>query len=451
MMWFISWEPPIAPAVLNSPVAGRQVTVSNTTELTNAIRTAQTGDTITMRAGTYTAPNTGWRFQKDGVTLTNYPDEQVIIDYNSATSGGYAIACLQSGDPIVNNIRIVGQDIQTENGNAKGIIFRGDPGAISPAILAYKCDSWEVAGVGFSNVGYAIFTRKVDNGRTSADNWYVHDNEIYDFYRESGMQFNGNNNRIENNVITKETATYTSPYGCQLLNLLGNNNVVRGNTLTRIDQSVRCIGIFFEWNLADSNLIENNTITGVVNGMSFFGGDNNTIQNNTLSGVDTAFILRSWDGYIQPTGGYPCNLSPFMPLESDAGNPDYAYMYPYDCRSKGNIFSGNTVSGFRTFSQINVAEPSNIFENGSVTPVTSTSTATFAKTPTATPSLTPSRTPTPTATLTATATRTPTPTKTSTPTVTASPAPTSTPSCTNHEIYIKDGDEYVYAGNLCIP
>ena len=366
-----------------------EIIVSNTAELTNAIKNSQVGDTITVRGGIYTAPNTGWRFQKDGVTLTNYPDEQVIIDYNSAVSGGYAIACLQSGDPVVNGIRIIGQDVQTENGSAKGIIFRGDPGAISPAILAYKCDGWEVSGVGFSNVGYAIFTRKVDNGRTSADGWHVHDNEIYDFYRESGMQFNGNYNVIENNVITKQTATYTSPYGCQLLNLLGNNNVVRGNTLTRVDQSVRCIGIFFEWNLADNNLIENNTIAGVANGMSFFGGDNNTVRNNTLSGVDTAFILRSWDGYTQPTGGYPCNLSPFMPLESDTSNPDHTYMYPYDCRSKGNVFRNNTVSGFRTFSQVNVAEPSNIFETGTVTPATPTQTLT--QTPTVTVTAIPSR------------------------------------------------------------
>lgn len=401
---------------LASPVS--EVIVSNASQLASAMSTATAGMIITLRGGTYSVPATGWQFANGGVTLRNYPGEQVILEQSRGNvSGNYIIKCLQTS-PAVDNNKIFGSDVD----NQKGIVMSMNAGAISPAILAYKCDNWEVAGVEFRNVGYAVFTRKVDNGNTSADRWYVHDNLVSDYYRESGMQFNGNGNRIENNRIVKQTAQYTSTFGCQILNLLGNNNVVRGNYLERVDQSVRCIGIFFEWDLADANLIENNVIKGVANGMSFFGGDNNIIRNNQVSGVDTAFVVRSWaDG----TTAYPCNFSAFMPLESDTANPDWGYMYPHDCRSKNNRFENNIVSGFTTFSRVDLPEPSNVF-------VTETPTMTATNIPTYTPSRTPTYTSTSTPTSTPTVTFTPTltPTRTGTPTATPSRTPTNTPTFT---------------------
>lgn len=382
-----SCVPQEASVPLASPV--NEIVVSNATQLASAMSAATSGTIITIRGGTYNAPATGWQVANGGVTLTNYPGEQVVLHQSRMDkSGNYIIKCLQSS-PAVDGNKILGSDV---NGQ-KGIVMRGVTGAIAPAIVAYRCDNWEVSGVEFRGVGYAIFTRKVDNGNASADRWYVHDNLVSDYYRESGMQFNGNGNRIENNEIVKLTADYNSPFGCQLLNLLGNNNIVRGNHLERVDQSIRCIGIFFEWDLADNNLIENNKITGVVNGMSFFGGDNNIVRNNQLSGADTAFVVRSWaDGVT----AYPCNFSDFMPLEGDLASPDWSYMYPHDCRSKGNRFEGNTVSGFATLSRVDLPEASNIF---------------VAATPT--PTLTPTNTRTPTPTIT----QTPTPIVTRTPTI----------------------------------
>jgi len=337
----------------------------------------------------YEAPATGWQFASSGVTLTNYPGEVVTLTAKSKTSGNYVIKCLQSS-PAVDNVRIVGSDVGTQ----KGIVMSGEVLGIAPAIAAYQCDGWGVSGVEFRNVGYGIFTRKVNNGAISADGWYVHDNYVSDYYRESGMQFNGNGNRIENNRIVKATASSSTTYGCQLLNLLGNNNIVRGNYLERVNQSVRCIGIFFEWDLADANLIEGNTIKGVPVGMSFFGGDNNIVRNNVMSGTDMAFVVRSWDGGT----AYPCNFSDFMPLESDTSNPDWKYYYPHDCRSKGNRFENNTVSGFAAFSIVELPEASNVF--GMVTPtITSTATNTPTSTPTRTPTSTPTRTPTATPTV----------------------------------------------------
>lgn len=420
---------------LASPV--NEIVVSNATQLASAMSTAVNGTTITMRGGTYSVPATGWQFANGGVTLRNFPGERVILDQTRMNvSGNYIIKCLQTS-PAVDGNKILGSDV----GGQKGVVMQGNTGAISPAVLAYKCDNWEVAGVEFRNVGYGIFTRKVDNGNTSADRWNVHDNFVSDYYRESGMQFNGNGNRIENNVILKATSQYTSTFGCQVLNLLGNNNIVRGNHLERVNQSVRCIGIFFEWDLADANLIENNTIAGVVNGMSFFGGDNNIIRNNQLTGVDTAFVVRSWaDG----TTAYPCNFSDFMPLESDTSSPDWGYMYPHDCRSKGNLFENNTVSGFKFFSYVSLPESSNVFSN-----TTPTVTVPFTATqpPSVTPTMTPTKTLTPTSTRTPTATPTRTPTVTLTQTPTKTPTPTFTPSPTPDCRPLLWGEENL--GTLC--
>ncbi len=348
--------------------------------LAKAFSAIKAGNTLYIRAGTYVAPATGWNFTNSGtasqpITVTNYPGERVVLSADSSKSGNYIIKCLQVS-PAVDNIRIIGTDVVSQSFNevtsSKGIIMTGIRLGVAPAIAAYQCDNWEVAGVDFINVAYGIFQRKVNNGKTSADRWYVHDNRVYDYYRESGMQFNGNGNRIENNEIIKVTNDYNSTYGCQLLNLLGNNNIVRGNKLTRLS-STRCIGIFFEWDLADANLVENNSITGVVNGLSFFGGDNNVIRNNQINGTDTAFVVRSW---ADATTAYPCNFSDFMPAETDVNNPDWQYMYPHDCRSKGNRFEGNSVSGFATFSTVNLSEPSNIFDSATPTPHPITPTAT---------------------------------------------------------------------------
>lgn len=377
-------------------------TAASPWSLTKAMATIKAGDTLYLRSGEYIAPATGWQFTNGGVTITNYPGERAILKQPAMNkSGNYIIKCLQTSPP-VNGNKIIGSDV---NGQ-KGIVMEGVDGAIAPAILAYQCDGWEIAGIEFRSVGYGIFTRKVNNGTMSADGWYVHDSLVSDYYRESGMQFNGNRNRIENNKIFKATAQYTSTYGCQLLNLLGNNNVVRGNHLERIDPTVRCIGIFLEWDLADANLIENNTIAGVVNGISFFGGDNNIIKGNQLSGTDTAFVVRSW---VDGTTAYPCNFSEFMPLESDTGNPDWSYLYPRDCRSKGNRFENNAVSGFAVFSTVNLPEASNVFIGGTGTP-TATVTSTLPSTPTRTPTPTSTRTPSKTPTVPASATFTPTPT-----------------------------------------
>ena len=156
------------------------------------------------------------------------------------------------------------------------------------------------------------------------------------------MQFNGNNNLIENNEIYKITDINNTPYGCQMLNLLGNNNIVRGNTLSRLGSSSQCLGILLEWDLADENVIEQNTISDTgwdgKGALTIAGGDNNIIRNNTIHSASNRwyFIYPNNDGFT----GWPCNeeteaLS-ILP-SNDPAAPDYVYFYePRNCLSEGN-------------------------------------------------------------------------------------------------------------------
>jgi parallel beta-helix repeat protein len=167
----------------------------------------------------------------------------------------------------------------------KGIVIQEALGAQGAGFSASDCDNWEVSGVDFVAVGYGIFTFKNNWGLSeehSTDNWYVHNNRVYGYYRESGMQFNGDNNLIENNEIYKVTSRVDTPYGCQILNLLGDNNIVRGNTISGLGSSALCPGIMFEWDMADSNLVEQNMIYDIKIGIDIEGGDNNMIRNNIV-------------------------------------------------------------------------------------------------------------------------------------------------------------------------
>lgn len=388
-----------------------------------ALSVLQAGDTLYIRGGDYTSITAGWYFANSGniaasITVTNYPNEAVTLKIPTVDiSGNYVFKCTVT-TPVANYIRIIGTDVQARelsNGvtSTKGIVMQGLPGEQAPAIMSNNCDRWEVAGVDFVDVAYGIFTRKLNQGANSADNWNVHDNRVYSYYRESGMQFNGNSNRIENNEIYKISNELNTLYGCQLLNLLGNNNVVRGNILSRAGSSANCIGILFEWDLSDANLIEANTISDVPRGVSLQGGDGNIIRDNIITGTGSGVAILAYS-YSDTTTAWPCNFSFFMPLESDTTNPDWNYYYPHDCRSKNNTISGNIINGFSTmFQMYPLSEPSNVFEPYVPITVTVTAIPTLTFTPSPTVTVTPSATFTPS--------RTPTPTRTATPTSTPTP------------------------------
>lgn len=350
-----------------------------------AVASLQPGQTLFVRGGEYHSVLTGWSFANSGtesqpITVTNYPGEQVVFKIITAEfDDRYIFRC--SVNPTnpdhwqttkADHIRILGTDVTPQilsNGleSKKGIVMQGVPAEQSPAIFASDCDYWEVAGIDFVEVAYGISTKK-NNWRTmeehSPDHWYVHDNRVYNYYRESGMQFNGSFNRIENNEIYKVSNRLDTPSGCQLLNLLGNNNVVRGNIFSRLGSDANCIGIMFEWDLADANLIENNIISDVPVGISFQGGDGNIIRNNEITASTeesrTGIVIASYDDRTT----WPCNEPDSISPPDNPAHPEYSYYYPHDCHSKNNQILENIITGFaEPWVMRPVSVESNIFHN----------------------------------------------------------------------------------------
>jgi hypothetical protein len=188
----------------------------------------------------------------------------------------------------------------------------------------------------------------------SADHWHVHHNRVYNYYRESGMQFNGDNNLIEYNEIYKVSDRLDTPFGCQLLNILGDNNIIRGNTLSRLGSTAKCGGISFEWDLADANIVEQNLIFDVPSAIGIYGGDNNLIRNNILYMPNTP---EPFSGGIEIFShpdlkkDWPCNeelgsAQALLPANNPA-HPDYQYYYnPRNCISFGTQIYNNVIHGF---------------------------------------------------------------------------------------------------------
>lgn len=358
-----------------------------------AVNTLSAGDLVYVRGGQYNGIKNGWVFQHSGtqaqpITLTNYPGEQVIFKITTATRNDYQIfRCLI--DPTVpsdwetpkaDHIRIIGTDVPARTITSgvvseKGIVILGPVAAQSAGITASDCDYWEVAGLDFVQTAYGIFTQKNNwhlPEEHSTDHWYVHDNRVYNYYRESGLQFNGNYNRIENNEIYKVSNQVTTPYGCQMLNLLGNNNIVRGNMIDRLGSTAVCSGILFEWDLADANLVELNTIMNVPLGIAVQGGDGNIIRNNhisespntTGSGILVASYdnRTSWpcDDYVGSGSTSEAILPPNIPT-----HPDYPYYFnPRNCHSMRNQVIENTIVGFEDpWVMYPVVDNTNIFSD----------------------------------------------------------------------------------------
>lgn len=374
-------------------------TISNPWEtIQKAVQTLAAGDWLYIREGTYEGIQGGWVFQNSGtltqpIVIKNYPGEQVVLRITVASEiDRYLFRCsinphhpVSWQTPKADNIRISGSDVTPHtlsNGveSKKGIVMQGLEGEQSSAIYVSDCDHWEVSGIDFVETAYGIFTEKNNwhlPEEHSTDHWYVHDNRVYNYYRESGMQFNGNFNLIENNEIYKVSDRLDTPHGCQLINLLGNNNVVRGNTLSRLGSTAECLGILFEWDLSDANLVEQNTINDVPVGIVFQGGDGNVIRENIITasvnstgpGVKAASYdnITSW-----PCNDYPSSGSSAEALlpPNDPSHPDYRYYYePRNCHSMNNVITGNTIIGFdNPWVMIPVVENSNIFSDNLVRP-----------------------------------------------------------------------------------
>lgn len=334
--------------------------------LEKAVKSVKAGETVYVRGGEYATVFGGWNFANSGtasqpVTLTNYPGEQVVLKISDVSNLNYmAFRCLVSSvdsqtwqTAKADHIRILGTDVAERtlsNGvkSRKGLVIQGAVGEQSPGISGGGCDNWEVGGVDFVDVAYGIFTYKKSYktvGDYSADEWYVHHNRVYSYYRESGMQFNGNRNRIEGNELYKVSDQLDTPFGCQMLNMLGNGNIIRGNTLSRLGSKADCGGLLFEWDLSDGNVVEQNLIYDVPRGLSIAGGDNNLIRNNVMytTGGYMGILILSYDGRTS----WPCDEPDVILPANDPAAMDYAYYYnPRNCHSQGNQIYNNTIHGF---------------------------------------------------------------------------------------------------------
>jgi len=341
-----------------------------------AVDSVKAGGTIYVRGGQYDGIQNGWVFQGSGtqsrpITLTNYPGEQVVLKITTAEYNDRNLfrCWINPHDPPswqtpkADYIHIIGTDVTPRilsNGveSKKGIVMQGMQGEQSAGIIASDCDYWEIAGVDFIETSSGIFVFKNNWGSVdehSTDHWYVHHNRVYNFYRESGMQFNGDYNRIENNEIFKVTNRVDTPYGCQLLNLLGHHNIVRGNVLSRLGSTAICNGILLEWDLADMNIVEQNQIYDISTGISFEGGDNNIIRNNVIYNPNSpapyraGIEIHSYDNSVKTN--WPCNettgsAQALLPA-NDTACLDYEYFYnPRNCYSYGNQIYNNTIHGF---------------------------------------------------------------------------------------------------------
>ena len=392
--------------------------------IAKAVSVVPAGGTIVVRGGQYVSPQGGWSFANSGtsaapITLTNYSGEQVVFKDNDTTSGNnYPVFRCEAStsDPAswrttdAQYIKILGTDgapstLSDGVVSRKGIVIQGVTGNQDSVIRSNGgCSNWEIAGLDFVEVGDAIYTFTAPN---DTDGWYVHDNRVYNFYRESGMQFNGNNNVIENNTVDKVSAELDTPYGCQMLDLQGHGNEVSGNTFTRGGSNAACSGLMFEWDLSDANVIENNTFSDFNQAIDFEGGDSNSIRNNTMiatAGTTQAAVdISSYDNQTE----WPCDDTTSPPAE------DLPYLSnPHNCHSQNNQVYNNNIVGFPSIVAMSpVADGSNQVYNNSASL-------------TSTPALTQTATPTPTSTATQTA---PTPTNTllPSPTFTGNP-PTAT-------------------------
>ncbi|MFW5708788.1 MAG: choice-of-anchor Q domain-containing protein [Chloroflexota bacterium] len=334
----------------------------------HALTQLYAGDTLTMRGGTYQTVYEGWAFHHSGsdsqpITLTNYPGERVIFAINNRSDNYQAFACW-GRDFKADYVRILGTDVSPltlPNGvvSQKGIVIRGPDLKMageyttSAGFIIRDCDHWEIAGVDFIDVGYGIFTLKdyaASDGPVSTTHWYVHDNRVHGFYAESGMQFNGDHNRIERNVISKVHDQHFTPWGCQMVNLVGYDNMLVENILSEEGSQDFCFGVTVEWDLADFNVIERNQIYDADAGVMFLGGDNNIVRNNliVMAVESNPFVggvtLQSTD---DPTVNY-CNSEPpeIIPPD-DVNHPEYAHYYsPRNCHSYGNLIFNNTIYGY---------------------------------------------------------------------------------------------------------
>ncbi len=322
-----------------------------------AFRSIEAGDTLYMRGGVYETCFRCGYFENSGteeqpITVTNYPGERVEIQVTDER-GGIARApflcwagVTTNPTPAADYIRVIGMDVNDK----KGIVLRGMIGEEikTPGVwLGGDCDHWEVAGLEIADMGKGVFLKKysyqtIDD--QSPDYFTLRDTLISNYYSGEGIKVGGNYGVYENNQVYKVTDIINTDWSCNHIGIIGHNNTIKGNDLNAKGSLAGCVGILFEWDIADYNIVENNLIDVVGWGNQGYvviaGGDNNIIRHNVITGS-----TDEWYHIYGGTTYWPCNeLQDAMSIvpANDPTAPDYEYFYnPRNCFSEGNQFYGN--------------------------------------------------------------------------------------------------------------
>lgn len=144
------------------PLGSQSVVVSDSTALQNAINNHKPGDTISMRAGTYTSPGYGDAFTKGkgSFTLQNYPGESVRIIPGSGSARGFMI--IKAPGVVLRGFQLDGFT-GNWSGNYGTLILADDTGDGSSASSAVLENMYITNSASFAIRAFGNRTRRLAN------------------------------------------------------------------------------------------------------------------------------------------------------------------------------------------------------------------------------------------------------------------------------------------------
>ena len=260
-----------------------------------ALSVASWGDTIYARGGTYmlsneSYPSHGIYLDVSGIMITNYNDENVILNGSGVTLGGsYAAMSIGLGGTSANNITINGINITAIYGTAKNTYCYGI--GIFPNVDTTCGCNINITNCTFNNMTHAALM-------VYSNAYYVHDIEV--------------SNCTFNNIQTWESmGEGVTVNKCD--NFLFENNVMTDCMKTYVDLATNSSNCTIRYN----HFYNNGTIsTGSTVPCIYFAGGQATypdwsyskdhkIYNNYIQMTDGVGIA----GNIEKTGGYVDNVS----------------------------------------------------------------------------------------------------------------------------------------------
>ena len=266
-----------------------QITVSNTAELSAALRSAQDGDTISLTAGTYSGLNFNHVNFATGVTITSLdPQNQAVLtNFNISESSGLTFRNLEFqanggkgslwGFQVNNSQNIAFDHLDVHGTDA------------NPQNDAEGIGAWGSANVSFTNSEFHQLARGATFGEGS--NLTVTGNSFHDLRTTGLMVAQTAKADISNNSFTDfKIVTGDHPDAIQFLTTgttsASHDINITGNLITRgTGDAVQGIFLYDEVGTLHYNNVNiaNNLLIGTgYNGIAVLGGQNVAVINNTL-------------------------------------------------------------------------------------------------------------------------------------------------------------------------